>query len=223
MARLFHAATVAVPVAVLAAFSGPAYTGLRDRPAGEPFGYAMPEGFHPVKVAGDSPGFEHNVWAHASLGNGGIVPNVSISHVNDVDAFDDPKLAHIAAGMPAYFEGTKVQWREVRHAQLQRRDGALVGLLEGENTLGDERFRSLQLSFPDDRGASLVTATFPSVEATHWEPIFEAPIEATRGVATRGTKKPLWVFFAWGGGAGLTSFALLALLGSRERRAAVPA
>jgi hypothetical protein len=223
MARLSMTSTLAVPIAVFAAFLGPAYTGLHDRPAGEPFAYAMPEGFQRLHVEGPPRRTDANVWAHASLGNGGLVPNVSISHVNDMAAFDDPKLAHISEGMPELFEGTSITWHEVRHAQIKRRDGALVGLIEGENELGTERYRSLQVSFPDDRGASLVTASFPSLEASHWEPIFEAAIETTRGVATRGTRKPLWVFFLWGGGAGLASFGILALVGSRERRAAVPA
>jgi hypothetical protein len=223
MARLPLSATIAAPVAALAAIAGPAYTGLHDRPAGEPFAYAVPEGFHPWHAEGAAKRTDDNVWAHASLGNAGLVPHVTITHVNDMAAFDDPKLAHIAEGMPEYFEGTNITWREVRHAQIKRRDGALVGLIEGENKLGEERYRSLQISFPDDRGASLVTANFPSLEASHWEPIFEAAIETTRGVATRGTRKPLWLFFAWGGGAGVVAFGILALVGGRERRAALPA
>ncbi len=222
MLKLPYAAGLAVPIAVLTAFAGPAFTGPRNRSAGEPFAYAMPEGFSRADSPGDRGASERNTWVHAPLGDGGIVPNVSITHVSDMEPFDAAKLASIAAGMPAYFEGSGVQWREVRHAQLRRRDGALVGLLEGENTLGEERFRSLQLSFPDDRGASLVTANFPSPEASHWEPVFEAPIEASRGVATRGIQKPLWVTFAWGGGGAAVSLLLLSVLGSRPRRPAVP-
>jgi hypothetical protein len=213
MAKWIQAAGLALPVAILAAYAGPAYTGLRDKPAGEPFAYAIPEGFESLPASGAKPGTDRNVWVHASLGHGGLLPNVSITHANDMGVFDDAKLVHIASGMPAYFEGSGVQWKEVRHAQMKRRDGTLVGLLEGENTLGEERFRSLQLSFPDDRGVSLVTANFPSFEAAHWGPIFEATIETSRGVATRGVMTPLWVFLAWGGGGGLVAFGLLALLG----------
>jgi hypothetical protein len=222
MSRLSYAAGLALPIAVVAAFVGPAYTGAQDKPAGEPFVYAMPEGFRPMDTrSGGQP--ERSVWVHASLGDGGLTPNVSITHVNDMGAFDDAKLSLIASGMPAFFEAGKVKWREVRHAQIARHDGALVGLLEGENTLGEERYRSLQISFPDDRGASLVTANFPSFEASHWVPIFEAAIERSRGVATRGIRKPPWVYVAWGAGAGGVSFMLLALLAGRASRRVAPA
>lgn len=224
MSRLSYAAGLALPIAVVAAFVGPAYTTPRDKPAGQPFVYAMPAGFTPIDahIAGQ-PGGQRAVFVHASLGTGGLTPNVSITHVNDMAPFDDAKLAMIAAGMPALFVPGGVQWREVRHAQVKRRDGALVGLLEGENSLGEEHYRSLQVSFPDDRGATLVTANFPSFEASHWVPIFEAAMEATRGVATRGVRTPVWVYVAWGGGAGCVSFLLLlALLAGRANRPAVP-
>jgi hypothetical protein len=223
MSRMPFAAGLAVAVAALAAFVGPANTGLHDKPAGEAFAYAMPEGFTHVPTDGALPGTERNVWMHVPLGNEALLPNVSITHVSDMGNFDDAKLAMIAAGMPAYFAASQVKWREVRHAQIQRRDGALVGLLEGENTLGDEQFRSLQLSFPDDRGTSLITANFPSREESHWTPIFEAPIQTTRGVATRGIRKPLWVNVAWGAGAGIASFAFLVFVGGRAKRVAAPA
>src|SRR5579862_4719771 len=125
-------AGLALPIAAAAAFAGPSVTGWRDKSAGAPFSYAVPEGFS--RLGADGQGGEaaaaRMVWTHTPLGDEKLIPNVSLSHVNDMGVFDDAKLSLIAAGMPAFFKGTDVTWHEIRHRQVKRRDGALVGLLE---------------------------------------------------------------------------------------------
>jgi hypothetical protein len=199
---------LALPIAILAgivfAWGGPWLVGHRDRPAREPFGFALPDGFHALPPDPSVP--QRKAWTHAPLGNDQLTPNLTLTHVNDMSNFDDAKLSEIASGMPAFFAKSKIKWTEVRHAQVKRRDGALVSLLEGENEIADEHFRSLQLTFPDNTGVSLITANFPTSEASHWEPIFEATIESSKGVATRGVTSPLWMRAAWGGGAALLAF-----------------
>jgi hypothetical protein len=208
--------SLALPVAVLAglcgALGGPWLGGHRDKPAKEPFGFALPDGF---KAVPDDPRSPRRVWVHEPLSPDGLTPNVMVTHVSDMEVFDDAKLSQIASGMPAFFSESKVVWTEVRHAQVTRRDGAWVGLLEGENDIEDVHSRSLQLSFPDNTGVTLVTANFGTSEAAHWEPIFESTIEASRGLAIRGVKTPLWMRLAWGVGAALAAF-LLVLFGARS-------
>jgi hypothetical protein len=207
---------LALPVAILAglaaAFAGPWIAGHRDKPTKQPFGFAMPDGFKQVTTDGPS---ARRAWVHEPLQSGGLVPNVTVTHVNDMEVFDDAKLSKIAAGMPAFFAQSKMVWTEVRQAQVMRKDGAWVGLLEGENDIEDVHSRSLQLSFPDNTGVSLVTANFPTSETAHWEPIFEATIESSRGVAIRGAETPIWLRVAWGAVTALGAFLLLFFLGGR--------
>jgi len=220
MDRAAHQASRALATAVLAgvagAWGGPWLLGHRDKAATEPFGYALPEGFEALPPDPKAPA--RQAWVHAPLGDQRLVPNMTLTHVDDMSAFDDAKLAEIAAGMPAFFAKTKITWTEVRHASIKRRDGAFVGLLEGENEVDEERFRSLQFSFPDGSGASIVTANFPSAEAAYWEPIFEASIEASRGVATRGSAPALWIRAASGGGMAAVAFLLSITFGLAGRR-----
>jgi hypothetical protein len=216
------ALVIALIAGLAGAWGGPWLIGHRDRAAKEPFGYALPEGFNPVPSAPGSSSNGHKAYAHAPLGQEGLVPNLTIAHVNDMSVFDDAKLVEIAAGMPQFFAESKIKWTEVRHAQVKRQDGALVGLLEGENTIAETRFRCLQLSFPDNTGVSLVTCNFPSTEAAHWEPIFESTIETSRGVATRGAVTPLWMRVAWGVGSFLVALLVALSWAKRPAPSAAP-
>jgi hypothetical protein len=220
VASVAHPGGLALTVAALAglagALGGPWAIGYRDRPAKEPFAYALPEGFEALPPDPAAPA--RQAWFHPPLGNTGLVPNMTLTHVNDMSVFDNDKLAQIAAGMPAFFAKSKMTWTLVRHASIRRHDGAFVGLLEGENVVGEEHYRSLQFSFPDNTGVSIVTANFPSGEALHWEPIFQASIEASRGIATRGTLTPFWIRAGFAGGMFVLAFYLTLAVGRGSPR-----
>jgi hypothetical protein len=52
--------------------------------------------------------------------------------------------------------------------------------------------------FPKNTGTAIVTALYPTDEASRWEPMFEATIARARGVATRVPPVAPWLYGAWG-------------------------
>jgi hypothetical protein len=212
----FQDYVVALLVAVILGALGPRLTARRDIPAGRPFEYFPPDGF----VRKDSSdGSAATVWLHAP-GFTGYTPNVSLSHTSSTSAFDEADLAALVKGMPAVFHSSQITWVEIRHHARMRADGTRVGLIEGECTSKTLHYRSLQLAFPDDRGTSIVTAGYPTVEAAIWEPAFDATIDTATGVALRALPPPWWAYMAWSIGGGVGGLFVARLLARKQRTTA---
>lgn len=202
---------------VLAAIIGPRIVGPTNRSAGEPFVYEPPEGFVPAKDAKAAEPDGAKVWineaAEKKAFDGSIADRKALStriilnHSNKEMSVEETDLAKLVSEMPKAFEGM-CSWVHRRHELRVRGDGARVGLIEGDcnrevdlSALGlpaqPVKMRKLQLMFPDDAGTSIVTASYPTDEATRWEPLIEASIAKAKGVATRAPAPAPWSFAAW--------------------------
>ena len=129
--------------------------------------------------------------------------------------------------MPKAFD--ECTWTHRRHETRTRSDGARVGLIEGDCSRSVDlgsfglpsqkvRSRKLQLIFPDDEGTSILTASYPVEEAARWEPLLEATIESTRGVALRAPATAPVTYAGWAlAGAVLGWFGTAIAFGGRRR------
>jgi hypothetical protein len=219
---------VALLVAVLVGALGPRLVAPADRAAGGPFEYAPPEGFVPAgdqnaKILSGSVVGAQRAWVRPPA-NLALVPkytpNVSLVHTDKAAPVEDVQLAALAAGMPALFAQSGTTWTEVRHTVHARPDGARVGIIEGAATKGDMKYRVLQIAFPEDSGASIVTASYPTEEAEKYGAAFEQSIDGAKGVAFRAPPPPASSYFVWGAAAGVLT---LLAMGLRVRSAAVRA
>jgi len=204
-------------VAALAAIIGPRIVGPTSRAAGTPFVYEPPEGY---VLARDVKGAEAEgatVWideaAEERRFDGSIADRKALStriilnHSNKEMSVEEAALAKLVAEMPQAFEGM-CTWVHRRHELRVRADGARVGLIEGDcdrdvdlSAFGlpaqPVKMRKLQLMFPDDAGTSIVTASYPTEQASRWAPLLEASIGKAKGVATRAPAPPVWTHAAW--------------------------
>ncbi len=190
-------------VAAVAALVGPRLTAPHDKSAGEAFVFEPPAGFEEVKSD------EGRKWRLTDTTGHTFIPRFILTHSPNTMTVEEPDLARIAAGMPAEFRTSGLEWVERRHETRVRPDGARVGLIEADCSRRPEptfplrampnevNFRKLQLVFPDDQGTTIVTADFATEEATKWEPIFEASIGKAKGVATRVPSPPPWLYVGW--------------------------
>ncbi len=227
--------------AVLAAISGPRIAGPRSRSAGEPFVYEPPEGFVPAKDAKASE-VAAKVWVHeaaekrnfdgSAANPKALSTRVVLNHSNKEMSVEETELAKLVREMPQAFEGV-CTWVHRRHEMRMRADGARVGLIEGDcdrnfdlSPLGLTRQtvkeRRLQLMFPDDSGTWIVTASYPTDEATRWEPLFEATIGKAKGVATRAPAPPVWAYAGWGAAGAVLAWLAMGIV-SRKGNEPAPA
>jgi hypothetical protein len=204
--------TAVFVVAAVVGFVGPRLSSPQDRASQTPFVYTPPAGFT----------VEPNVegalqtWVYRAEG-AKYTPNVTLSHTEKKGAIEETDLRVLVQGMPAVFRETGAQWSEVRHETRVRPDGSHVGLIEGETVRGELRSRVMQLVFPDDKGTSIVTASFPIADAPRWEPEFEASIASATGVATRVGSPPPWMYLAWGAAGAVLAY-LVTALGARAKK-----
>ncbi len=208
MANASSDVTVALLVAVISGAVGARLTAPHERPAGAAFVYTPPAGFVPADPERDRAllgdlARDSSVWLRPGADKDGYVPRVTVVHTSKHASFDDDDMDHAVKGMPEMFAQDGVVWSEVRHGSHVRPDGARYGLIEGDCKKGPAHYRTLQLAFPDDTGASIVTASFSSEAAPTWEPIFEASVEGAKGIARRSEPPPLWMYIVWGVGAGI--------------------
>jgi hypothetical protein len=210
-------AIVVLIVAALFAIAGPLFTSPRPRAAGTAFVYEPPDGFKPPKdKPKDADGAEVWVFEESApvMGRGMALPaanpnppSVVLTHSTKQMSVEERDLAKLAEAMPSAFEACT--WVHRRHELRTRADGARVGMIEGDcdKELDLSAFglpsktikqRKLQLMFPDDEGTSIVTASYPTEQASRWEPLFEATIGKAKGVATRTPPPPPWMYAAWG-------------------------
>ena len=227
-------------VGLVAAVVGPRLVGPHDRSAGAPFVYEPPDGFVQANdAASDKEGAR--VWVQAAstestlLGRRGFAtPRVVLTHSNKEMSVEEAELARLAEEMPKAFEGL-CTWVHRRHEMRVRADGARVGLVEGDcdheadadavwSGAAAVKSRKMQLMFPDDTGTWIATASYPTEEATRWEPLFEATIGKARGVAVRVPAPPIWIRIVWAAAGAVLAWLATALFmrGARsdERRAA---
>lgn len=218
--------TPVLVVAAIAAFAGPQATAARDRAANAPFVFTPPDGFVPasddvVKSAlGAAPDGKQKVWIVLDLTKK-TTPNITLTFTDKSPQLEDEDLRALAAGMPAVFAQSDSTWTEVRHEARRRADGARVGILEGALVRGESNKRVLQVVFPVDDGAALVTATVPADEISKWEPKLDASIAAATGVAIRAPRPASWSYVAWGLAGGVLAYLTLALF-SRKKPAPRP-
>jgi len=220
--------------AIAFGFLGPLATAPHDKKAGAPFAWDVPEGFSEshaeISMLDPTPKHEEGTLYRLTDAAGhSFVPRAQLTHSANETPVEETDLAQIAAGLPETFAKAGVDWVPRRHETRVRPDGARVGLIEGECTrrvseglpfltkgvAADVHFRKLQLVFPDDAGTSIVTIDYGSDEATKWEPIFEATIARSKGVATRVPPAPAWMYGAWGAGGLVLGWLGASLLGSR--------
>lgn len=221
---------IAVVVAVTAGLVGPRLVATPSRAAAEPFTYVPPDGFverPATSTKVEAPGAR--AWELGPQGSGEDAKNrpvVVVHHSKLAMQVDEPSLGKMVADMPQAFEDCT--WIHRRHETRVRSDGARVGLIEGdcerEVDLGavglpstKAKVRKLQLVFPENEGTSIATISYPVDRAARWEPLFEATIERSKGVATRVPPPPTWQHVAWGIG-GLVVGGLAAALFRKKDR-----
>lgn len=217
---------IPVVVAVTAGLVGPRLVAPQGRAASEPFGYAPPDGFveRPASSSKvEAPGAR--AWELATE-DARTRPVVVVHHSNLAMQVDEPSLGKMVADMPQAFEDCT--WTHRRHETRVRPDGARVGLIEGdcerEVDLGavgmpssKAKARKLQLVFPENEGTAIATISYPADQAARWEPLFEATIDRSKGVATRVPPPPAWQHVGWGIGGLVLGGLLTALLRKKER------
>jgi hypothetical protein len=138
------------------------------------------------------------------------------THSTKEMSIEETDLARLVEEMPKVFVD-ECEWIHRRHELRARSDGARIGLIEGDCNkdvdlsqlnLPSQKLRSrkLQLMFPDDTGTSIVTASYPTDQASTWEPLFEATINKAKGVAIRVPPPPTWTFAAWAAAGAVLGF-----------------
>lgn len=229
---------VCIVFAVVVAFLGPRLTGPRSRTAGTPFVYEPPQGFVEAQSpVGAEVGEGVKIWTFGDVGKTNFdgspvdgtagLTRIVLHHSDKEMSVEEADLAKLAEEMPKAFEQS-CDWVHRRHELRTRSDGARVGMIEGDcdhdidlRTLGMPaqkiRSRKLQLMFPDDHGTSIVTASYPTEQASRWEPLFEATIGKARGVATRAPAPAGLSYLAWAF-AGAVLGSLASALVERTRR-----
>ncbi|MBX3226045.1 MAG: hypothetical protein KIT84_29280 [Labilithrix sp.] len=185
---------------------GPRLTSPQPKKAGASFVYEPPEGFTRGPDQKDAV-----VWTFDERAFGAKQiqqpPTAVVTHSAKEMSIEERDLAKLAEEMPSAFD--QCRWVHRRHELRTRADGARVGLIEGDCDHDVDlaafglpaktiKTRKLQLMFPDDSGTSIVTASYPTDQATRWEPLFEATIGKAKGVATRVLPPPDWMYAAWG-------------------------
>ncbi len=221
---------IPVVVAVTAGLVGPRLVAAPSRPSSEPFAYVPPDGF--VERAATSSKVDATgakAWepGPAIAGEDAKTrPVVVVHHSKVAMQVDEPSLGKMVAEMPQAFDDCT--WVHRRHETRVRADGARVGLIEGdcerEVDLGavgmpsaKAKVRKLQLVFPENEGTAIATISYPVDQAPRWEPLFEATIDRSKGVATRVPPPPSWQHVAWGLG-GLVLGGLAAALVRKKDR-----
>jgi hypothetical protein len=208
-------------VAAAAALIGPLTTSPRDKPAGVPFVFVPPAEFEPARedvvkeALGTAADSGAKVWLARSPG-AATTPNISLTFSKQTPGLEDEDLRTLAAGMPQVFSAQGSTWTEVRHETRRRADGTRVGLLDGELSRGDLKKRVLQVAFPIDTGAALITMTVPASDFATWEPKLDASIATATGVAWRAPKVPVWLYAVWGLGGGVLAYLALALFAKKK-------
>jgi hypothetical protein len=213
--------TPVLVVAAVAAFVGPQATSAHDRPAGGPFVFTPPDGFEPARddlvksALGTPPDGMQKVWVFVEPG-AAATPNITLTFTDQSPQLEDEDLRALAAGMPAVFSPMGSTWTEVRHEARRRADGARVGILDGALVRGASKKRVLQIVFPVDKGAALVTATVPADEIGKWEPKLDASIASATGVAVRAPRPGSWLYVAWGLAGGVLTYLTVALFSRKK-------
>ncbi|MCW5834148.1 MAG: hypothetical protein KIS78_17250 [Labilithrix sp.] len=223
---------VCVLIAVMAAILGPR-VGPRSHAANAEFVYEPPEGFVPVKGAKVGEAEDAQVWVHEAADkrnfDGSLADRkalstrIILSHSTKEMSVEERDLAKLVEEMPKAFEGV-CTWIHRRHEMRTRADGARVGVIEGDcdrevdlSAIGlpsqPVKTRKLQLMFPDDRGTSIVTASYPTDQAARWEPLVEATVGTARGVATRAPAPAPWTHGAWAAAGAVLGWLGTAILG----------
>lgn len=206
------------------------FTTARPKDAGTTFAYEPPDGFKPADAHGMNLDATAKVWTYddgtpALMRGAASLPSVVVTHTDKQMSVEERDLAKLVEDMPSVFENCT--WVHRRHELRTRADGARVGIIEGDcdreidlSHLGlppkTVKQRKLQLMFPDDAGTSIVTASYPTEQATRWEPLFEATIARAKGVATRVPAPPPWMYVAWGAAGLVLGWLAGALLAKRR-------
>lgn len=192
-----------VVIALASALVGPLLSAPQGKKAGAPFVYEPPEGFT-RREANDA-----IVWTLDERGaatKSVQTTSAVVTHSAKTMSVEEADLASLTQEMATVFADCR--WVHRRHELRTRADGARVGVIEGDcdkevdlAALGlpakTIKTRKLQLMFPDDSGTSIVTVSYPTDQATRWEPLFEATIAKASGVATRVPPPPSWMYAAW--------------------------
>ena len=168
---------------------------------------------------GVAPDGMQKVWVVVEPGKV-TTPNITQNVTEKTAGLEEEDLTALAAGMPAVFSPLGSTWSEVRHETRRRADGTRVGILLGDLVRGDSKKRVVQIVFPLDKGAALVTATFPVDEYTKWEPKLDASIASATGVFARAPKPAPWLYVAWGAAGGVLAYLTLALFARKKPAAA---
>lgn len=220
-------------ITIVFVWVGPLVSAPQPKKAGTAFVYEPPEGFTKSPDKKPLSGQDAQVWAFvdsAPSAKATQPPSVVLTHSSKTLSVEERDLAKLVEDMPSAFDGC--HWVHRRHEMRTRADGARVGMIEGDcdHELDLSAFglpaktiktRKLQLMFPDDDGTSIVTASYPTEQATRWEPLFEATIGKAKGVATRVLPPPGWMYAAWGG-AGLVIGWLVSSLSQKKQQQEKP-
>lgn len=216
-------AVLAVPgLALVGALLVP-YAFRHDRPAKEAFVYEAPPGFEEATgetrrrltqglsqpVPNDDSRFSPppEMIAHpdrrAWIGHGGSAstpPRIVMVHADRTTRLDEDSIARIAADMVEHQRGQGMVYTTEEMRVLTRDDGARVGLVTWHVESAPESpqpatlpRRTVQLTFPDNTGVSIVTAQFMQSDAPAVQPLVEASVASARGVAFRAEPWPLWM------------------------------
>lgn len=210
----------ALVVAGISAVVGPRLAVPQSRDAGTPFVYEPPPGFVSAQKGLEG---DEKTWIVPQMVPTGMIPRITTAHLPLKSTVEPADLAKTVGGLPQTFSESGVAWTLVRSETRTRKDGAKVGLVEGDcmpNKAGaaGAHFRALQLLFPDDQGTTVVKAYVSDTDASRYVPMIEATIDTAKGVATRLPKAPAWMYGAFGAAGAFLGWILGPLVDRARRR-----
>lgn len=195
----------------------------RDRAAKSAFEYVAPEGFaeasgearrkltqgatQPVpnddsRILPPPEVLQHpdrKAWFAPEL-NKNAPPRIVLVHADRTSRLDDATLARVASEMIEHQRGQGMSFSTSKYEVIERGDGARVGFVAWDVESAPESSqpatasrRTVQLTFPDDTGMSIVTATYARDDEAVVAPKLRASVDTARGVAVQAAPFALWI------------------------------
>lgn len=210
---------LAIVVGALLLGVGVPYAVWRDRPAKEAFEYVAPEGFIEAppdvrrkltqgSTTPDSAGTDliahpdRKAWYAPALAGAQTtnVPRIVLVHSERAQRLSEDVLARVASDMVEHQRAQGLVFAPVSRTIVTREDGARVGIVAWDVETAPESpqpaapsRRTVQLTFPENEGMAIVTATFAAQDVTKLQPLIEESARRAHGVATQAELPAVWI------------------------------